>query len=114
MDLSHHESNGVVVVEVAKGEAVSANAQDFKNRLLEFVENGKRKIAVDFSNVEYIDSSFLGSLVSVLKRITDSDGGVKVFGLAERVRGVFELTRLYKVFDIHDDEESAVKSFNDA
>lgn len=84
-------------------------AVEFKNTLLEFVDNGETRFVLNLENVEFIDSSGLGALVSVFKG-TGPGGEIKLCAVQEGVRSILELTRLDKVFAIHTSEEGAVES----
>jgi anti-sigma B factor antagonist len=68
-----------------------------------------KRIVVDLQAVDFIDSSGLGLLIALLKRAAQRDGDVKLAGLAKNVRMVFEITRTYKVFDIYDSVEEALR-----
>ena len=79
---------------------------------MEIIEDQKKqKIIVDFSEVNFADSSFLGALVSGLKKATEIKGDIKLLGLQPSVRAMFQLTRLYKVFEIFDNKDDAFRSF---
>ena len=86
--------------------------KEFKELLFSTIDsNDTKKIILDLSDVEFVDSSFLGAVVSGLKKITAIKGDIKIYGLQPPVRAMFELTRLYKVFEIFDAKEDAVNSF---
>ena len=83
----------------------------FKEQLIDEIEQGNSKVIVDLASVEYVDSSFLGALVAGLKRATMKNGDLKLVGLQPPVRAMFDLTRLYRIFDIFDSIDEAEKSF---
>lgn len=106
------EENGVTVIKVNLKRATVDVVKDFKNFLFNLIENDqKKKIILDLSNVEFVDSSFLGAVVSGLKKVTAIKGDIKVVELQAPVRAMFELTRLYKVFEIFDNKQDAINSF---
>jgi len=76
----------------------------------ELVGKGQRKILLNFVDVNYIDSSGLGNLVSSLVRVRMYDGELKLLNLTKRVHDVMQVTKLNTVFQIMDDEAVAVKS----
>ncbi len=86
-------------------------SESFKEQLTSEIELGNSKVIVDLAEVEYVDSSFLGALVAGLKRATMKNGDLKLAGLQPPVRAMFDLTRLYKIFDIYDSMDEAKKSF---
>lgn len=106
------EENGVTIIKVNLKRATVDVVKDFKNFLFNLIDNDqKKKIILDLSNVEFVDSSFLGAVVSGLKKVTAIKGDIKVVELQAPVRAMFELTRLYKVFEIFDNKQDAVNSF---
>jgi len=88
-----------VVVKVA-GDIDLGRSAEFQRALLELPAQRPERIVVDLSGVPYMDSSGVASLVKLLSRVRRSGVGLKLVGLTPRVRGVFEITRLDKVFDI--------------
>ena len=106
------EEHGVVLVEVVNiTRATLKEAEEFKQILLKDIESGRRKIVVDLTDCEFIDSTFLGSLVVALKRITGLGGDLKLVGLQPTVNMMFQLTRMYRVFETFSSKEEAIKSF---
>jgi anti-sigma B factor antagonist len=71
-----------------------------REKFLEQIKQGKNDFLLDFSNVNYIDSSGLGVLVSMEKRSKEKNGKVVLRGLSGEVKKIFELTRLTKIFEI--------------
>jgi anti-sigma B factor antagonist len=104
------ESNGVVVVAV-DGQLIVGNRQELKQRILDALEAGDRKFLVDFSRTGYIDSSGLGVLVSLSKKIRDQGGDLRLAGLNEDLKTLFELTKLDTLFGISDSPGEALTAF---
>lgn len=96
-----------LVVEV-QGQLVVSNRQDFKQLVLDEVEHGARLIVIDFTKSAYIDSSGLGALVSLGKRIREAGGELRLAALNEDLRTLFELTRLDSLFPVFDSRETAL------
>ena len=92
--------------------ATLKEADEFKNQLMEEINRGNKKIVVNLSHCEFIDSTFLGSLVVGLKNITGSGGDLRLVGFQPAVSSMFELTRMYRVFESFKTPEEAIKSFN--
>ncbi len=88
-----------LVIDV-EGQLVVTNRQEFKQVVLDEVERGARSFVVDFTRSAYIDSSGLGALVSLGKRIRESGGDLRLAGLNEDLRTLFELTRLDALFPL--------------
>ena len=104
------DPNGVLVVEV-DGQLIVGNRQEFKQAVLDALEAGERKFLVDFTQTGYIDSSGLGVLVSLSKKIRDEGGDLRLAGLNEDLRTLFELTKLDTLFAISDTSGDALKAF---
>lgn len=104
------EANDVLIVDVT-GDLDARSAGDLKLTLNEKIEGGKVWILVNLSEVPYMDSAGLGVLVSGLKNTNRQSGDLRIYGLQPDVRNIFELTRLNKVFQIFEDEASALESF---
>ena len=104
------EDGGVTVVDV-DGQLIVGNRQDLKRIVLEELEKGERKFLVDFTNTGYIDSSGLGVLVSLSKKIREQGGELRLASLNEDLKTLFELTKLDTLFNIADSREEALSSF---
>lgn len=76
------------------------------------VAEGKKKIIVNLAGVDYIDSSGVGELVGCFISVRNAGGELKLLNLTQKVHDVLHVTKLYTVFDIKDDEFTAVKSFD--
>ncbi len=93
------------------GQLVVGNRQEFKQLVLDQVEQGARRVLIDFTDTGYIDSSGLGALVSLGKRIREHGGELRLAGLNEDLRTLFELTRLDTLFRLHDSSDDAREGF---
>jgi anti-sigma B factor antagonist len=98
---------GVTVVEV-DGQLIVGNRHELKDMIQAALDRGERKLLVDFSRTGYIDSSGLGALVSISKRIREANGELRLAGLNDDLRSLFELTKLDTLFTI---TEQALASF---
>jgi len=77
----------------------------------ETLDKGVRKIVVNLAGVNYIDSSGLGELVSLYRAVKQSGGELKLLSVSRKVSDLLQVTKLYTVFDIHNDEASVLASF---
>lgn len=89
----------LLMVEV-DGQLVVGNRQEFKQAILDQVEQGATTVVVDFARSPYIDSSGLGALVSLGKRLREMGGDLRLAGLNDDLRTLFELTRLDALFPL--------------
>jgi anti-sigma B factor antagonist len=99
MSFSIERSDDVTVVAV-DGELTVGNRGEFKSAVIDLLEDGDRKFVFDFATSGYIDSSGLGVLVSLSKKIRENSGGLRLAGLNEDLRTLFELTKLDTLFQI--------------
>ena len=104
------QSGGITLVEV-EGQLIVGNRQELKQQVLERLEAGDRKFVIDFTNTGYIDSSGLGVLVSLSKKIREQGGELRLANLNEDLRTLFELTKLDTLFNIADTREAALTGF---
>jgi anti-anti-sigma factor len=111
MNFVEQKIGDVLVVGVNLARATLQEADSFKQLLFNAMEKGERKIVVDFSQCDFVDSTFLGALVVSLKRMTQVGGDIKLVGFRPAVRSMMELTRMHKVFDCYETVQDAVKSF---
>ncbi len=110
MGFTVSQSDSVTVVDV-EGQLIVGNRQELKQKVLEELEDGARKVVVDFTNTGYIDSSGLGVLVSLSKKIREQGGELRLAGLNDDLRTLFELTKLDTLFEIADTREEALENF---
>jgi anti-sigma B factor antagonist len=100
MSFSLERTDDVLIVTV-DGQLVVTNRQEFKQAILDGVEAGVRVVVADFSTAGYIDSSGLGALVSLSRRLRDTGGDLRLVGLNDDLRSLFELTRLDALFPLY-------------
>ena len=103
--------NGQVTVVEVEGQLIVGNRQELKQQVLDRLEKGDRKFVIDFANTGYIDSSGLGVLVSLSKKIREQGGELRLSSLNEDLRTLFELTKLDTLFRIADTKEKAQEGF---
>ena len=113
MEIVEQRYGNVLVEIVDMDRATLTEAGVLKEALTKGIEEGLKKVVVDISKCEFIDSTFLGVLVNALKRVAKENGDMKLVGFKPGVRSMFELTRLFRVFDTYTNLEDAVKSFNE-
>jgi anti-sigma B factor antagonist len=104
------DTTGVLVVQV-DGQLIVGNRQELKQLVQEAVDHGEKKVLVDFTKAGYIDSSGLGALVSISKKVREQGGELRLSGLNEDLRSLFELTKLDTLFSISDSTKQALAAF---
>ena len=106
------EKHGAIIVEAADIKRATMNeAEEFKKILIKDIELGWKRIIVDLSSCEFIDSTFLGTLVISLKKITGLGGDLKLVGIQSAVGTMFQLTKMNRIFELFETREEAIRSF---
>lgn len=106
------KNNGDVLIVVPEfTELDIQNSNQFKTEMSKFLDQGKLKILVNLKNIIYIDSSGLGSIVSLMKKTLQLDGEFKLCELTQDVESAFSTTQLDKIFDIRATEKKGIMSF---
>ena len=94
------------------GRLDASNTSEFKDFIMSLISNEEKRLLIDMKEVDFIDSSGLGVLVTCLRSATKIDGTLKISSLQKNPKTVFETTRLDRVFEIFEDRDEALKSFN--
>jgi anti-sigma B factor antagonist len=92
------------------GEVDLYTAPEFKERLVQVIEDGKKQLVVDLSKATFIDSTTLGVLVGGVKRLRPSGGSLALVCTDQNISKIFEITGLDRVFPIHGSREEALAS----
>ena len=104
--------NGISVVRPGVERLTAVNAATFKAEVSELIDAGAAQLAIDFEEVSFLDSSGLGALVGILKKIGHR-GDISVCGLNDDLEHMFRLSRMDQVFTSHRDAVTAVKSMGE-
>jgi len=109
--LSTRQVGDVTVMDVAGRITLGEGSSALRDGLRELVGKNQKKILLNLGDVSYIDSSGIGELVSGFTTVTNSGGNLKLLNLNKRVKDLLQITKLYTVFDVHEDEAGAIRSF---
>ena len=101
----------VTVVDAAGRITLGDGATIFRDTIRDLAAAGHRKLLLNLAEVSYIDSSGIGEMVSGFTTVTNQGGQVKLLNLTKRVKDLLQITKLYTVFEVHEDEAAAVRSF---
>src|SRR5258708_40045782 len=99
MSFSIKKQGEIVVVDV-EGQLIVGNRQELKQKVLDELERGERKFLIDFAPTGYIDSSGLGVLVSLSKKLREQGGELRLATLNDDLRTLFEPTKLGTLFPV--------------
>ncbi len=111
MKTSTRQVNGVVVVDLSGRITLGEGSTMLRDVVRDLISKGNKKILLNLGDVTYIDSSGIGELVSAYTTVRNQGGELKLLNLTKKVHDLLQITKLYTVFDIKDDEAAAVKSF---
>lgn len=102
----------VSVVDAAGRITLGEGASALRDAIRDLSTKGDKKILLNLSEVNYIDSSGIGEMVSGFTSVTNAGGQLKLLGLSKRVKDLLQITKLYTVFEVFDDEAAAVRSYS--
>ncbi|MCX6628502.1 MAG: STAS domain-containing protein [Candidatus Solibacter sp.] len=109
--LSARQVGDVTVIDVAGRITLGEGSSVLRDALRDLVSKNQKKILLNLGDVSYIDSSGIGELVSGFTTVTNGGGALKLLNLNKRVKDLLQITKLYTVFDVHEDEAGAIRSF---
>ncbi len=111
MDIEDRKIDNILIVKFMEKRIDASVSTEFKGRMVDWINAGNRRIVLDLSYVDFIDSSGLGAIVSSLKTI-GTDGDLVICGIKETVMGLFRLTRMNRVFQIFPSQPEAIKALS--
>ena len=112
MKASTRQVDGVTVVDLSGRITLGEGSVVLRETVQDLISKSKNKILLNLGDVTYIDSSGIGELVSAFTSVRNKGGQLKLLKLTKKVHDLLQITKLYTVFDIRDDEAAAVQSFN--
>jgi anti-sigma B factor antagonist len=111
MKLTKETIDNILVIIIENKEANLSKAEQFKELMLQEIELGARNLIISFKNVDYLDSSFLGALVAVLKKLLPLQGKLVITELNNDILNLFTLTRLDKIFTLSSTVTTSLEKF---
>ena len=113
MDLraTYRDAGVVTVVDIGGRITLGEGSALLRKTIRELLDDGRTKIVINLADVNYIDSSGIGELVSAFTTAKNQGGELKLLNLTKKVRDLLQITKLYTVFDVRDDEATAISSF---
>ena len=104
--------DGVSVLDLSGRVTLGEGSVVLRDAVKEALSKGDKKMLLNLGNVDYIDSSGIGELVSAYTSAKNAGGEVKLLNLTKKVHDLLQITKLYTVFDVQDDEAAAISSFS--
>ncbi len=112
MKASTREIDGVTIMDLSGRITLGEGSVVLRDVVRDLLSKGNKKILANLADVNYIDSSGIGELVSAFTTVRKQGGELKLLNLTKKVHDLLQITKLYTVFDVKDDEASAIKSFS--
>jgi anti-sigma B factor antagonist len=111
MKATNRQVDGVAVVDMSGRITLGEGSVVLRDTIRDLIGKGSKKILLNLGDVTYIDSSGIGELVSAFTAVRREGGELKLLNLTKKVHDLLQITKLYTVFDIKDDEATAIKAF---
>ncbi|HET9743712.1 MAG TPA: STAS domain-containing protein [Terriglobales bacterium] len=103
--------DGVTILDLSGRITLGEGSVLLRDQIRDLLGKGEKKLLLNLGDVTYIDSSGIGELVSAFTTVRNQGGELKLLNLTKKVHDLLQITKLYTVFDVKDDEATAVKSF---
>lgn len=111
MKSNTRQVDGVTIIDLSGRITLGEGSVVLRDTIKDSVSKGNKKILLNLGEVNYIDSSGIGELVSAFTSVRNQGGDLKLLNLTKKVHDLLQITKLYTVFDVKDDEAAAVSSF---
>jgi anti-sigma B factor antagonist len=111
MKTSSRHVDGVSILDCSGRITLGEGSVVLRDAVRELLSKGHKKILLNLGDVSYIDSSGIGELVSAYTTVRNQGGELKLLNLTKKVHDLLQITKLYTVFDVREDEANAIKSF---
>jgi anti-sigma B factor antagonist len=113
MKATNRQVDGVAVVDMSGRITLGEGSVVLRDTIRDLIGKGSKKILLNLGDVTYIDSSGIGELVSAFTAVRREGGELKLLKLTKKVHDLLQITKLYTVFDIEDDEATAIQAFGE-
>jgi anti-sigma B factor antagonist len=111
MKATSRRVDGVTILDLSGRITLGEGSVVLRDQIRDLLGKSEKKILLNLGDVTYIDSSGIGELVSAFTTVRNQGGELKLLNLTKKVHDLLQITKLYTVFDVKDDEASAVKAF---
>jgi anti-sigma B factor antagonist len=108
---SERQVDGITILDLSGRITLGEGSVVLRDTIREVLGKGQKRILLNLGDVTYIDSSGIGELVSAFTAVRKEGGELKLLNLTKKVHDLLQITKLYTVFDIKDDEAAAVGAF---
>ena len=111
MKVATRQVDGITILDLSGRITLGEGSVTLRDAVHDVLAKGSKHILLNLENISYIDSSGIGELVSAFTSVKNSGGELKLLNLTKKVHDLLQITKLYTVFDIWDNEASAVSAF---
>jgi len=111
IDFSTRQAGDITIVDLKGRITLGEGSVTLRDAVHDLLSKGKKRILLNLGDVNYIDSSGIGELVSAYTAAKKQGGELKLLNLTKKIHDLLQITKLYTVFDVKDDEALAVESF---
>ena len=108
---TYRDSGGVTVVDLSGRITLGEGSALLRKTVRELLDDNRLNILLNLADVDYIDSSGIGELVSAYTAVKKREGNLKLLQLTKKVHDLLQITKLFTVFDVYSDEHTAIRSF---
>src|ERR1035437_4151495 len=112
MKIKHTERYEAVVIELKGNVMGGDDTKEFNELLHKLIDEGKKNVIVDLSDVKFMNSSGIGMLISGLTTMKKAEGSMKLSGATDKIESLLVITKLITIFETFDDIEKAIASFS--
>ena len=111
LKLSTREVKDIMIIDLSGRLTMGEPCAAIRDEIRDEIGQGNRKVVFNLADVSYIDSAGLGELTAAYTSVKNRDGQLKLLNLTKRVHDLMQITKLYTVFDVYDDEKKVIASF---
>ena len=111
MKATTRQVDTITVIDLSGRITLGEGCTQLRQLIRDLLGKGSKNILVNLADVSYIDSSGIGELVSAFTAVSNQGGQLKLLNLTKKVHDLLQITKLYTVFDVHDDEAKAITAF---
>lgn len=112
MQIEERTAGDIIILDITGKMTLGEGDEILKDKINSLVLDGHKKIVLNLAGVPYIDSSGLGEIVRTYTTVSRQGGSLKLLNLTKRITDLLAITKLLTVFETHDSEEDAVRSFS--
>ncbi|HEX3471515.1 MAG TPA: STAS domain-containing protein [Silvibacterium sp.] len=114
MKVTSRQIDGVTILDLSGRITLGEGSVQLRDAIRDLLAKNSKLILLNLADVNYIDSSGIGELVAAYTTVRNQGGELKLLNLTKKVHDLLQITKLYTVFDVKDDEASAIASFTRA